>query len=138
MGQAIVEGLNSLKNRRIELSQQGISQYKPWIFLITDGGPTDDGKEIWKDAVQRLRESRLNKAQFFVVAVEGANMNKLNDLCETTRPANEESRPPLKLQGVKFRELFQWITQSQKAITQSNPGDAVGYPSVSGWASGQS
>jgi uncharacterized protein YegL len=51
MGQAIVTGLDLLKNRRIELSRQAIPQYKPWVFLITDGGPTDDGREIWHEGV---------------------------------------------------------------------------------------
>lgn len=138
MGQAIVAGLDLLKDRRIELSRQAVPQYKPWVFLITDGGPTDDGREIWHEGVRRLRESRQNRAQFFAVAVEGANLEKLKDLCEETRPSDEESRPPLKLQGVRFRELFQWITQSQKAVTQSNPGDKVSFPSISGWAAGQS
>jgi uncharacterized protein YegL len=137
MGQAIVTGLDLLKERRMELSRQAIPQYKPWVFLITDGGPTDDGREIWHESIRRLRETRNNRAQFFVVAVKGANMDKLNQICDETRPADEASRPPMQLDGVRFRELFQWITQSQKAITQSNPGDQVSFPSVSGWAAGQ-
>lgn len=138
MGQAIVAALDLLKDRRIELSRQAIAQYKPWVFLITDGGPTDDGREIWRDAVRRLLESRTNRAQFFAVAVDGANMEKLQQLCDETCPSNEEKRPPVKLQGLKFRALFEWITQSQKAITQSNPGDKISFPSISGWAAGQS
>ena len=138
MGQAIVTGLDLLRERRIELSRQGIPQYKPWIFLITDGGPTDDGLPVWQEAVTRLRESRGNKAQFFAVAVEGANLPKLTELCQSTCPPGEEPKPPMMLQGVKFRELFQWITQSQKAITQSNPGERVAFPPVTGWASGES
>ena len=134
MGQAIVTGLNLLKERRIELSRQAVPQYKPWVFLITDGGPTDDGSEMWHEAIRRLRDSRTNNAQFFAVAVEGANLDKLQQLCEETRPSSEASRPPLKLQGIRFRDLFKWISQSQKAITQSTPGDKVPLPSVSGWA----
>jgi len=54
MGQAIVTGLELLKARRIELSKQAIFQYKPWVILITDGGPTDDGREIWLEAKRKL------------------------------------------------------------------------------------
>lgn len=112
------------------MSRQAVPQNtEPWVFLITDGGPTDEGREIWHEGVRRLRESRSNGVQFFAVAVEGANMEKLKQLCDETRPADEEARPPLKLQGVRFRELFQWITRSQKAITQSNPGDKVPFAS---------
>jgi uncharacterized protein YegL len=138
MGQAIVTGLDILRDRRIELSRQAIPQYKPWVVLITDGGPTDSGREIWREAIRRLRESRNSRTQLFAIAVEGANMETLQQLCEETRPGDEDARPPLKLEGVRFRALFQWITQSQKSITQSNPGDKVSFPSVSGWAAGQS
>jgi uncharacterized protein YegL len=65
-------------------------------------------------------------------------MEKLQQLCDETRPADEEARPPVKLKGIQFRKLFEWITQSQKAITQSNPGDKINFPSISGWAEGQS
>jgi uncharacterized protein YegL len=137
MGQAIVTGLDLLRDRRVELSSQAVSQYKPWIFLITDGGPTDDGKDIWHEGVRRLKEVRGKRAQFFAVGVEGANMDKLSQLCEDTRSADEPPTPPLTLQGLKFRALFKWLSESQRAVARSSPGDSVARPPVSGWASGQ-
>lgn len=123
MGQAIVTSLDLLKERKIELSKQGIPQYRAWVFLITDGGPTDEHLNVWKEAIERLREGEGKKSfMFFSVGVQGANFEKLKLL------SNE--RPPLKLDGLRFRDLFQWLSASQKMVSSSSPGEKVSLPPV--------
>lgn len=41
MGQAIERAIDIIAERKNVYKQNGISYYRPWIFLITDGGPTD-------------------------------------------------------------------------------------------------
>jgi uncharacterized protein YegL len=53
---------------------------------------------------------------FFAVGVEGANMDVLAQMC---------TREPLKLQGLRFRELFVWLSKSVRSVSQSVPGDVV-------------
>lgn len=118
MGQAIIRGLDLLKERKAELARLGIPQYRAWIFLITDGGPTDERLPAWKDAVQRLHEGEQRRSfLFFAVGVEGANLQKLKEL--------SQERPPVTLNGLRFRELFQWLSASQKTVSSSQPGDQV-------------
>ncbi|HQR06580.1 MAG TPA: VWA domain-containing protein [Gemmatales bacterium] len=122
MGAAILQAIDMVKKRKETYKSAGISYYRPWIFMITDGGPTD----AWKSAAAEVRKGEDAKAFcFFGVGVEGANFEILNQIC---------TREPLKLKGLEFRKLFLWLTASQKAVSMSNPGENVALPSPTGWA----
>ena len=113
MGEAIIQGLEMVKQRKDEYRQNGISFYRPWVFLITDGGPTDD----WHNAAAMVQEGERSKAfSFFAVGVGGANMDILQQICV---------REPLSLQGLQFKELFVWLSNSMKSVSQSSPSDTV-------------
>lgn len=121
MGQAIVKALDLLKERKAELSRQAIPQYRAWVFLITDGGPTDDSLPVWPEAVQRIRDGEQKKSfLFFAVGVRGANIDKLKELCV--------DRQPITLDGLRFRDMFQWLSASQKSVSSSRPGDQMSLP----------
>ena len=50
MGEAMVTSLKLLEDRKAEYRQNGIQFYRPWVFLITDGGPTDANSQLWTEA----------------------------------------------------------------------------------------
>lgn len=118
MGEALVTSLKLLEDRKADYRQNGILFYRPWVFLITDGGPTDANTEFWNEAKEKLRTGEeAKKFSFFAVGVEGADMERLQEL--------SPNRSPLKLKGLRFRDLFQWLSNSQQSVSQSKPGDAV-------------
>jgi uncharacterized protein YegL len=122
MGAAIKQGIELLRKRKDEYKVNGISFYRPWIFLITDGAPTDE----WQSAAEMIKEGESSKSfAFFAVGVDRADMVTLQKI---------SVRAPLKLQGLKFRELFQWLSNSMKSISRSTPGDEVPLKTPSGWA----
>jgi uncharacterized protein YegL len=122
MGAAIQRAVDMLQERKTTYRSNGISFYRPWIFLITDGAPTDE----WQSAAERVKQGESSKAfSFFCVGVEGADMSLLKQI---------SVREPLKLQGLQFREMFVWLSNSQKAVSRSKPGDEVGLAAPSGWA----
>lgn len=69
MGQAINIGLGLLDERKKEYKQGGIGYFRPWVFLITDGAPTDRNTSAWSEAVQKLQEGEQRKAFSFFLSV---------------------------------------------------------------------
>ena len=127
MGAAIAQGLEMLEARKAMYKQAGVSYYRPWVFLITDGAPTDN----WQNAADLVRagDSPERKAfSFFAVGVEGADMAKLTTICSP-------DRPPMKLRGLSFRELFFWLSSSLGGVARSQPGQLVALPAPIGWSS---
>ncbi len=127
MGAAIQQGLDMLETRKRTYKQAGVSYYRPWVFLVTDGAPTD----AWQEAAHRVHDgdSDARKAfSFFGVGVTGADMSKLAQICSP-------GRPPVRLQGLSFREMFIWLSRSLGGVSRSQPGQKVALAPPTGWAS---
>lgn len=124
MGAAILQAIEAVSDRKRKYKQNALHFYRPWIFFITDGEPTDE----WQAAAAKVREGEAAKQfAFFAVGVEGANLDILRQI---------SVRQPLTLKDNRFREMFLWLSQSQRSVSQSKPGqeDQVKMQSPAGWA----
>ncbi len=125
MGAAINLALDKLDERKLDYKKAGLSYFRPWIFLITDGEPTDE----WHSAATRIQALEDRKGvTFFVVGVDQAKMNTLAQIA----PKN---RPPAKLNGLEFGALFVWLSSSLSSVSRSKTGDQVALPPPTGWTS---
>ena len=113
MGAGIMKALELVEERKNQIKASGVQYYRPWIFMITDGGPTDS----WQEAARALRDAvEKRKAAFFAIAVDGADMGRLTQI---------SPRKPLHLRGLKFREMFEWLSSSLGAVSRSSPTQEV-------------
>jgi uncharacterized protein YegL len=113
IGAAIEVGLALLEQRKQIYRNNGVTYFRPWIFLITDGGPTD----YWQAAAEKVKVGEAaNSFQFFAVGVEGARMDIL---------AQITPRQPLALQQLRFRDLFKWLSNSLSSVSRSKSGEVV-------------
>lgn len=120
IGEAINYGLSMLESRKEVYKESGIQYYRPWVFLITDGAPTDD----WKAAAEKIRVGEgSRKFSFFAVGVEGADMRTLGQIAPS-------DRPPLLLKGLDFSPMFVWLSASMKRVSSSKVGEALALPPV--------
>jgi uncharacterized protein YegL len=126
MGEAIERGLDLLRARKEDYRKTGVPYYRPWVFLIADGAPTDTLSNA--KALIASGEA-MNEFIFYTVGTEGSNLQSLAEL--------QPIRSPLKLKDLAFGELFRWLSSSLSAVSRSNPGEAVPLQnptSPEGWA----
>ncbi len=124
MGTGINKALDLLQARKAQYRANGVSYYRPWVFLISDGEPQGEPPEQIQRASERIRaDENSKKVAFFAVGVEGANMSTL---------ATVVVRAPMKLIGLNFREMFVWLSASMQKVSQSQLDEQVALPPP-GW-----
>ena len=129
MGEAVNTVLDLLEKRKEEYQANGVDYYQPWLVLMTDGSPNGDEAKLGT-AISRTTELIKNrKLTTFPIGIgEFADLASLEKF--------SPNRKPLRLQGLKFKEFFSWLSQSVAVTSQSMPGTSVplDVEGLKGWA----
>lgn len=128
MGEAVNMGLDLLEQRKKEYKDRGVDYYQPWLVLMTDGAPNGDSEELSRAINRTVDLVNQKKLTIFPIGIgSDADMNVLSKF--------SPKRAPLKLQGLKFREFFAWLSKSVSKVSQSTPGESVklDVEGIKGW-----
>jgi uncharacterized protein YegL len=107
MVEAISLAITLAVERRASLSKRGILSYRPNVFLITDGQPTDaqgNPSEDWRRLVPELRAAEeRNRLLFFALGVTAADETVLRGLAPDAY---------YKTKDIQFRQLLRLVSTS--------------------------
>ena len=110
LGKAMELALQKIEEQKCLYDSCGITSKRPWIFLISDGEPTDYD---WEIIAEKCRYAQKNKkVVVHAVGTQGANLEKL---------AKFSLMSPKRLTGLKFTEFFLWLSRSVSCISKAAP-----------------
>ena len=122
IGKAMKLALQKIEDQKGLYDCCGVSSKRPWIFLISDGEPTDYG---WEQAAEECRIAQQNKkVVVHAVGTQGANLEKL---------AKFSIMQPKRLSGLKFTEFFLWLSRSVSCISRAAPNMPDILDDIEGW-----
>lgn len=119
LGQALwllIESLDKDVKAAVKGKEKG--DWKPLVFVLTDGEPTDD----WQEPLEEIRNRQTKKVVNIITVGCGPYINQQNlkDIAigPTFNMGSDEA---------SFKAFFKWVTQSvvaaSKAVTQPGGGD---------------
>lgn len=117
LNEAIEAGLDAIENRKALYKSHGISYYRPWLFVLTDGAPTDGYKEGM--TMSRLKNAIESKKVVYMPMGIGANADtkKLQEYY----PEATKAKIVLKADANHFKEAFVWLSASIAQVSHSYP-----------------
>ena len=122
LGEALVFAIAQIRQRKAAYREAGIPYYRPWIWLVTDGAPTDH----WRKALPEVHsEVGRSGIEVFTIGTDNADFNVL---AEVGRP-----RSPIRLKHAHYREMFVWLSRSLKPVSRSEPGSELALPAMAEW-----
>jgi uncharacterized protein YegL len=120
MGTGINTALDMIEERKALYKANGITYFRPCVLMMTDGEPHGEPDLVIQEATQRLaKEEKENRVMFYAVGVQNASMGKL---------ATISVRPPIKLNGLDFQQLFTWLSASMSRVSRAQVGEQVPLP----------
>lgn len=122
LGKAMELALEKIEKQKYIYDSCGVTSKRPWIFLISDGEPTDYG---WEQAAEKCKIAQeKKKVVIHAVGTQGANLEKL---------AKFSVMSPKRLTGLKFTEFFLWLSRSVSCISKAAPNASDLLKDIEAW-----
>jgi len=118
MGEGINMAIDLVKGRNRFYANLGTPCFKPWVFMITDGGPTDDIESARLRIQEEESKGKHGKLKFFALGVPGYDKDTLFKLTKRV----------MELREANFAGIFNWMSESMVAISVSRVNDEAPLP----------
>lgn len=116
LGSGVNLALDELEFQKDLFKKTGVDYHQPWIVVMTDGRPEMESPMVTRHAAERCRKLEAEgKLVVFPIAI-GDSV----DGAELGRFTNGEV---LRLEGLRFREFFKWLSSSVVRVSQSRTTD---------------
>ncbi len=123
LGTAMRCALDEIEAQKSQMRSAGVSYKRPIILLLSDGEPTDDWQQV---ATECLAAETSHKVNIMPIGIGGqANRQILGAF---------SNKGALNLTGLRFKELFIWLSRSIQAVSRATTGAAVQLNPVDSWA----
>jgi uncharacterized protein YegL len=123
MGAAMRCALDEIESQKSQMRSAGVSYKRPIVMLLSDGEPTDEWQQVAADC--KAAES-AHKVNIMAIGIGNeANRSILGAF---------SNKGALNLQGLKFKELFIWLSRSIQAVSRAASGGTVQVNPVDSWA----
>lgn len=109
MGEGINLAIDKVKERKKFYARMGTPCFKPWIFMITDGEPTDDISAARQRIMEEESKGSHGKLKFWALGVPGYSKETLTSLTKRC----------IALDEAKFDGIFNWLSESMVTISVS-------------------
>lgn len=117
MNKAINVALDALESRKTEYKNAGMTYYRPWLFVFSDGYPTDDNLSAATKA--RLRDYIERKKVLYIPMAIGKHADI--SCLQSYYPESAATKPVLKCEASALRDAFKWLSTSMSATSNSDP-----------------
>lgn len=120
LGEAVNFALDEIEAEKRRLDEAKISRKRAWLFIFTDGDPTDE----WQSAAARCRQLEQSKSlSCYGIAVNGAKVENLAQF--------SEKNPVARLNSEKFISFFKVLTEQMKVSSGAAKGETTKNPQMS-------
>ena len=111
---AIEEAQQVIKDRKDYYKSKGLTYYRPWIVVMTDGDPYPANQDIDGIAQKIQEDADAKKYVFFMIGVgKEVHDDVLSKLTTSQFPA-------MRMDAVNFAEFFQWLSASATVVVNSD------------------
>jgi len=123
LGSAMRCALDEVESQKSQMRAAGVAYKRPIVMLLSDGEPTDDWQQV---AAECKSAETAHKVNVMAIGIGGqANRQILGAF---------SNKGALNLSGLKFRELFIWLSRSIQAVSRAATGATVQLNPVDTWA----